>query len=171
MICPACGFSNIEGADDCGACGTDLSQQSISAAMSGLEIAVAAERIGAVASPGAVIVSPSTMVADVIAQLATGTHSCALVVDGGRLVGICSERDILLKAANRYEKTRSEPIRNFMTSDPEYLSEDATIAWALNRMDVGGFRHIPIVKHGKPFKVVSVKDILKHLAAHYCNAA
>jgi CBS domain-containing protein len=58
-----------------------------------------------------------------------------------------------------------------MTSDPEYLSEEATIAWALNRMDVGGFRHIPIVKHGKPFKVVSVKDILKHLASHYCGAA
>jgi CBS domain-containing protein len=50
-----------------------------------------------------------------------------------------------------------------MTKDPETLEEDQTIACALNKMSVGGYRHIPIVRHGKPVGVVSIRDLVDFL--------
>jgi CBS domain-containing protein len=51
-----------------------------------------------------------------------------------------------------------------MTHDPVVLRHDETIAVALNKMAVGGFRHIPIVDDGRPTGVVSARDVFHHLA-------
>ena len=71
-----------------------------------------------------------------------------LVVDGGRLVGIFTDRDAVLKVAGRPLGPR--PIAELMTRDPVVLRHDDTIAVAINKMAVGGFRHIPIVEDGRP---------------------
>jgi CBS domain-containing protein len=48
-----------------------------------------------------------------------------------------------------------------MTSDPETLRPDDRIAWALNLMHMGGYRHVPLTDEaGRPVGVVSVKDIV-----------
>ena len=51
-----------------------------------------------------------------------------------------------------------------MTRDPVVLRHDETIAVAINKMAVGGFRHIPIVEDGRPTGVVSARDVFRHLA-------
>ena len=51
-----------------------------------------------------------------------------------------------------------------MTHDPVVLRHDDTIAVALNKMAVGGFRHIPIVEDGRPVGVVTARDVFRHLA-------
>ena len=50
-----------------------------------------------------------------------------------------------------------------MTKDPEVLEQSQTIACALNKMSVGGYRHIPIVDGGKPVGVVSIRDLVDFL--------
>jgi CBS domain-containing protein len=50
-----------------------------------------------------------------------------------------------------------------MTRDPVVLRHDDTIAIAINKMAVGGFRHIPIVDAGRPIGVVSARDVFRHL--------
>jgi CBS domain-containing protein len=51
-----------------------------------------------------------------------------------------------------------------MTPDPECLTMSDEIAWVLNLMAVGGFRHVPIVDDtGRPVAVFSVKDIVERL--------
>ena len=46
----------------------------------------------------------------------------------------------------RVDADRStRPIREVMTPDPEALSPDDPIVFALNKMSVGGFRHVPLV--------------------------
>jgi CBS domain-containing protein len=89
---------------------------------------------------------------------------CALVVDGsGRLVGIVTERDLLLKLDAATELSR--PVGDLMTGDPETLSADDPIAYALNRMADGGYRHVPLVDaDGRPTGMVSVKDVVHYLA-------
>ena len=52
-----------------------------------------------------------------------------------------------------------------MTRDPVVLRHDETIAVAINKMAVGGFRHIPIVEDGRPTGVVTARDVFRHLAA------
>ena len=50
-----------------------------------------------------------------------------------------------------------------MTPNPETLADDAPVAFALNRMMVGGYRHVPILREGRPAGVLSVRDILGYL--------
>jgi CBS domain-containing protein len=52
-------------------------------------------------------------------------------------------------------------VEEIMTRMPEYLFADDQVAFALNRMHVGGFRHVPLIDlRGKPTGIVSVRDIL-----------
>jgi CBS domain-containing protein len=81
--------------------------------------------------------------------------------DGGYLVGIFTERDLLLRLENA---DLSRAIRPYVTPEPETLAPDDPIAFALNLMSVGGFRHVPLVdEEGRPTGVVSVKDVVNFL--------
>ena len=51
-----------------------------------------------------------------------------------------------------------------MTAAPETIAHDAPIAFALHKMDIGGYRHIPVLTDGKPTGVISVRDILRYIA-------
>jgi CBS domain-containing protein len=53
----------------------------------------------------------------------------------------------------------------FMTPDPVTLPGDANVAFALNRMLVQGFRHIPLIdEQGHPIGVVSMRDLIEYLS-------
>lgn len=168
MICPYCKATNIEGVDTCDACGESLMQETPASLEAESRHSVAQDSLAVVDSADVVMVSPTTTVAEVVDRLASANVSCVLVVGAdGALRGIFSERDLLYKVADQYDKLKSSPIHEFMTPDPESLPPDATVAWALNRMDVGGFRHIPVVHGGRPVGLVSVRDLLAHLAGQY----
>lgn len=108
-------------------------------------------------------VEQTATLADAVAAMREHRVGCMLVVDaGGYLVGIFTERDLLL----RLEDTDlSRGIRPYMTPEPETLGLDDPIAFALNLMSVGGFRHVPLVdEEGRPVGMVSVKDVVNFLA-------
>lgn len=88
---------------------------------------------------------------------------CVLVQREGKLVGIFTERDVLRRVVFR-EGNRSFSVESVMTKNPETLEATATLAFALNKMSVGGYRHIPIVdKAAKPVGVLSVRDVVDFL--------
>ena len=58
-----------------------------------------------------------------------------------------------------------------MVREPECLAADASIAWVLNKMSVGGFRHVPAVdEEGRPQIIVSVRDVVQFLVERFPNA-
>ena len=61
-------------------------------------------------------------------------------------------------------KFLERPISQFMTADPVTLETNDKIAFALHKMNVGGYRHIPILFDGKLAGVISIRDILRYLA-------
>ena len=110
---------------------------------------------------------PSATVSEAVELMREHRIGCVLVVDGERLVGIFTERDLLLRL-NRTALDR--PLREVMTADPETLQPEDPIVYALNKMSVGGFRHVPLVDGaGRPVGIVSVKDIIDYIVDFFPN--
>ena len=112
------------------------------------------------------VVSPDTPVGEVLNLLVAQGVGCAAVIDKTNgeenLVGIFSERDALLRLNTEASTLRDRPVSQFMTADPDTLNTTDKIAFALHKMSVGGFRHIPILKDGRFQNMVSVRDILRY---------
>ena len=101
-------------------------------------------------------------------------RGCVLVTSdgtpGSRLIGIFSERDVLYRIVDRGRNPANLPLSEVMTPDPESLPEEASIAWVLNKMAVGGFRHVPVIDaEGRPVFVVSVRDVVEFLVDFFPN--
>lgn len=95
-------------------------------------------------------------------------RGCILVTEDGtsrsRLCGIFTERDVLLRIIDRGRNPASVSLDEVMTPDPECLEVDGKVAWVLNMMSVGGFRHVPVVDDaGRPVAVISVRDVVQFL--------
>lgn len=124
--------------------------------------------LGEVPRRASVHVSPDRKVSDVITIMNEGGSGCALVVDGDLLIGIFTERDVLTKIAGTTTDATAVTVRDLMTANPDTLPEDATVAFALNRMSVEGYRHIPLVdEDGKPVGVVGMRDIINWMVEMY----
>jgi CBS domain-containing protein len=112
---------------------------------------------------GPAITVPLTATLQQAVEIMQTRHlGCVLVVDGGGLLkGIFTERDLLVRVAGRKLDWNVSAVSEFMTPDPESLQSGDAIAWALNLMHVGGYRHVPLTDgDGRPTGVVSVKDIV-----------
>jgi len=95
---------------------------------------------------------------------------CVLVVHGDRLVGVFTERDVLTKVVTRALDPDTTVIENVMTPNPECLTLDDGIAYALNKMSLGGFRHIPLVDDaGRPTGVVTMRNIVDYIVDLFPN--
>ena len=87
-----------------------------------------------------------------------------VVVSEGMVVGIFTERDVLIRIIDRGRNPATLTLGDVMVRDPECLHKQASIAWVLNKMSVGGFRHVPTVDdEGRPACVVSVRDVVQFL--------
>ena len=91
-----------------------------------------------------------------------------LVTDDGtastKLLGIFTERDVLFRIVDRGRNPATLPLAEVMTPDPDSLPVRSTVAYALNKMCVGGFRHVPVVdEEHRPAFVVSVRDVVEFL--------
>jgi CBS domain-containing protein len=109
---------------------------------------------------------------EAIACLRGHRVGCVLIVDqAGRLDGIFSERDCVLKASQSGIDYAHAKVAAYMTPNPVTQPLDGSIAYALNLMSQGGFRHIPIVDQDlMPVGIISVKDIVDYLVKTYVEA-
>ena len=165
MICPDCHTENIAGADVCERCGHDLQQLDLPSADDKLTEHLLNDRLselGAGEPPGVV---PGDPVALAIHHMQERNIGCVLVHEGDQLVGILTERDVLLKAAADDVDLNAVAVRDIMTPDPVILREEDTLAVALHKMSIGGFRHIPLVQDGRVTRVVAIQDVFRHVSA------
>jgi len=109
----------------------------------------------------AVCVPPTTTVRVAIERMKQGGVGCVLVEHGGRLIGIFTERDVLAKVAGTALDIDRTCVDAVMTHDPEALSPNDLVTYALNKMSVGGFRHIPLVdEDAHPVGIVSMRNVV-----------
>jgi len=107
-----------------------------------------------------VTVPESATIRDAIRLMLEREIGAVLVVRDGRAIGIFTERDLLRRVATS-GVDQARPLGEVMTPDPETLGLEDGIAFALNRMIVGGYRHIPIVDDaGAPLAVLSLREVV-----------
>ncbi|MCI0333613.1 MAG: CBS domain-containing protein [Planctomycetes bacterium] len=171
VVCPFCEAENIEGADECEACGEALTDLSVRIPTTSVEADLLRDRIERLWPKSPSTVTLDTPVGDVLKKMVDAKIGCVMVVDKGKLVGIFSERDALMKLNTDAPKFLKRPISQFMTPDPVTLETSDKIAFALHKMNVGGYRHIPILFEGKLVGVISIRDILGYLTERIAAAA
>jgi len=113
-------------------------------------------------------VEKGTSLANALNLLQGKKQNCLLIVDNDVLVGILTERDILLKVTGKGFDLELVTVEEFMTYNPECLSPEDPLAYALNKMHVGGFRHVPVVDDNRhPKGLISITDIISTIADYF----
>ena len=93
---------------------------------------------------------------------------CILLENNHKITGIFTERDIVQNIVGNRHDLEKECIANYMTKSPDVLHLHDPIAFALNKMISGGYRHIPIVdKKDKPIGIITMQDIINHLGDYF----
>ncbi|OFV89487.1 MAG: hypothetical protein A3J75_08130 [Acidobacteria bacterium RBG_16_68_9] len=106
----------------------------------------------------------SASVREAVNKMTEGRVGCVLIEEAGQLAGVFTERDVLCKVVTGNLDVDRTTLEAVMTPNPECLTLDDRIAYALNKMSVGGFRHIPLVdEHGRPAGVVAMRNIVDYI--------
>ena len=164
MLCPSCGYDNIEGADRCEECVTSLFN--LDASQGGrrsLARSVMEDNLKHIEQEFVGVTSDTPAVA-AIDKMRTEHVGCALVIDEGKLLGIFTERDVLNKLTGKQALAATTPVKELMSADPETLRETDSVATALSKMSLGRYRHIPVRKTDGTYAVTSIKHVLKYIA-------
>jgi CBS domain-containing protein len=126
------------------------------------------DRIATLKLPRPVTVQTGTSVAQVLDEVQRREVGCVLVCNGKSLVGIMTERDVLMKVVAR-DVSNNQPVDDFMTAAPLTLTPNDTIGDAITLMNRENFRHVPIVdeKTGEVLSLFSIRDVINFLAESF----
>jgi CBS domain-containing protein len=102
-------------------------------------------------------VEPSDTIGEAAEKMnAANVGAVVVVEDMVRIVGIVTERD-LLRAVSQRARAAEARVRQWMTLDPVTIAPDMTIEDAAQVMFDNNFRHLPVVKDGRPVGIVSLR--------------
>ena len=165
LNCPACGAENIQGTDYCVNCGGDLRTLDIPPETWAPGEGPPGEHVERLAQHEPVTVAPGTPLRDVSVAMRDAGRGCVLVVEGERVVGVFTERDLLHRVTPQRDGALEKPVSDFMTPNPTTMRPDESVLVALNEMGIGGFRHIPLVDEGGRLRgILSGRDVLEFIA-------
>src|SRR5262245_1472626 len=127
------------------------------------------ERLRVLSRRQPVTVAPGTSLADCVRAIQrTGTGDSVFVCEpSGKLVGVLTERDIFARIVVGHVDL-TQPVETLMTTEPRTLDLDHTIRDAIELMQTGRYRNVPIVDERRHLiGVVRQVDIIKYLAESF----
>jgi len=127
-------------------------------------IELRAERARALARPDPATVTPQTSLAEALTQMRAHGGDAILVKEQGRVAGILTERDVLTRIFGA-QTDHSRPVGDFMTRDPHTLAADASLFEAMQAMESGHYRNIPLVEDdGTVVGLLRQQDLIEFIA-------
>src|SRR3546814_258166 len=105
------------------------------------------------------LLSASTTVRDAARNMAERHIGAVLIGEGGRLQGIFTERDLLIRVVARALDPDATHLKEVMTPDPDTVGPNDWASLALERMRASGYRHVPVVEDGVVVGIVSLRDL------------
>ena len=104
-------------------------------------------------------VAADARLTDAVRSMDDRRVGAVLVLEGERLVGVFTERDVLRAVAHGL--TPEATVGEWMTHGPETIEPDETAEHAAVLMIHGGFRHLPVVEAGKVVGILSIRDLMR----------
>jgi len=108
-------------------------------------------------------VSPQASVYEALSLFAQHNIGALMVVEGGLLVGVFSERDYARKVVLKGKFSKDTPVKEIMTADPIVIDRATEVPRCMELMTERQVRHLPVVQGGKLEGVISIGDVVKAL--------
>jgi len=105
-------------------------------------------------------VGPDTQVDEALGLMASKNVGALLVLDGGDIAGIFSERDYARKVFLKGKSSKTTPVSEIMTRDVITIEPDHSIEGCMELMSDNKIRHLPVVEDGKVAGVISIGDLV-----------
>ena len=106
-------------------------------------------------------IDPNENVYEALRQMDEHGIGALLVMEGGKPVGLFSERDYARKLALRGLRSRETAVKTIMSSPVLTISPDASVQEALSVMTEKFIRHLPVVDGSGLIGMVSIGDLVK----------
>jgi predicted transcriptional regulator len=120
-------------------------------------------RVGSLNPRKPYYLSTDATVKEAVKSMKENQMGCVLIRDGDQWAGILTERDVL-RSLSRNIDLRNIKVKELMDSDPPYLYEEDSAAFALNEMSVGGYRSLTVLgKNKQPCDILTIEHILDHI--------
>lgn len=100
-------------------------------------------------------------VAQAARVMAANNVGIVIVLDGGRLVGVFSERDVVRRVVDRGLDAARTPVADVMTAELVVADADDDYQSAMRQMDQANIRHLPVVSEGRLLSMISIRDLLR----------
>ena len=110
-----------------------------------------------------VTASPFETVAEVARRMSSANVGAVLVVKDEELWGVFSERDLVTRVAAQQRDPNTTDVGQVATRELVTVDADAPLQAVLRVFRENKFRHLPVVKDGKPVGIVSTRDFLDFL--------
>ena len=118
------------------------------------------------AKPSRVVsVTPEQTVLEAIKVLAQEDIGAAIVLSGGRIAGIFSERDYTRKIVLKGRSSDTTKVQEVMTPNVIVVSPRTKTRECMQLMSEKNIRHLPVVEDGRCTGMVSIRDIVSDIIA------
>jgi CBS domain-containing protein len=114
--------------------------------------------VGEIMTGSVFSIEPTMTVAEAATVMGERKIGSALVMDGEKLAGIFTERDIV-RALGEHFDAAGHPVSEWMTKDPMTVPPDTAVEEALRTMLDRGFRHLPVAEGERVVGIVSMRDL------------
>ena len=122
--------------------------------------------IGGLVSDPVAAIKPTATLLDAADALASEGLGLLVVVDGGGVRGVLSERDIITAIAERVDLDTAR-VRDHASTELVHVEEDATVLEAAAEMASAEVRHLAVARRGVVVGVVSVREVIQALLAEH----
>ena len=112
-------------------------------------------------------VAPTDSVFAALRSMADNQIGFLVVLDGGKLVGVFSERDYARKVELAGKAAKDVLVRDVMVDKVVSVTPEHTVPQCMAVMHDKSFRHLPVVENGRLIGVLSIRDLLREIVEHH----
>ena len=110
------------------------------------------------------VCGPATTLVEAAQAMTAAGHGSLGVVEGSRLVGLVTERDIVRAVASGIDPDTTT-VSAVMSAEPDVFSPENDVWEAAEWLAEAGYRHLPVIEDGRLLGIVSVRDLLVAIVA------